>query len=90
MDALPSLPGRLSEPYIEPIRQPPSSKSGAGGAVAPGDVGDGLRMRRPGVAQPQRPLTAAASGATPVLRGNAAAPCAARPEHGPLPYRNDV
>ena len=88
MDDLPSLPGLLSEPCIEPIRQPPSSKSGAGGAVAPGDVGDGLRMRRPGAAQPQRPLTA--SGATSVLRGNAAAPCAARSEHGPFPYRNAV
>lgn len=29
MDALPCLPVLLSEPGIEPIRQPPSSKSGA-------------------------------------------------------------
>ena len=90
MGDLPSLPGLLSEPCIKPIRQPPSSKSGDGGAVTPGDVGDGSGMRRPGAGQPQCPLTADSSGATPVPRCNAAVPRPHRSEHIPSLYKNDV
>ena len=38
--ALPRPPELLYEPCIEPIRQFPLSKSGTGGVVAPGDIGN--------------------------------------------------
>ena len=69
------LPGLPSGPCIEPVRQPSSSKSGAGGAVAQGDVGDGSGIRGTGAAQPQHPLTADPyAGAVCLSKGGSAVP----------------